>query len=85
MIQPMKVKRIVACALILCAMVSHDVPQVFEVSDQVAFMHLGKMELVGSVSEVMSSDNQNFKRFLAGKASGEDELSTSRVGAIAGR
>ena len=66
-------------------MVSHDVPQVFEVSDQVAFMHEGKMELVGSVSEVMSSDNQNFKRFLAGKASGEDELSTSRVGAIAGR
>ena len=66
-------------------MVSHDVPQVFEVSDQVAFMHEGKMELVGSVSEVMSSDDQNFKRFLAGKASGEDELSTSRVGAIAGR
>src|SRR6202011_4558473 len=41
-------------------MVSHDVPQVFEVSDQVAFMHEGKMELVGSVSEVMSSDDKNF-------------------------
>ena len=66
-------------------MVSHDVPQVFEVSDQVAFMHEGKMELVGSVSEVMSSDNQNFKRFLAGKASGEEESPSFRVAAIAGR
>jgi phospholipid/cholesterol/gamma-HCH transport system ATP-binding protein len=66
-------------------MVSHDVPQVFEVTDQVAFMHDGKMELVGSVSEVMSSDNQNFKRFLAGKESGEDELPTFRVAASAGR
>jgi phospholipid/cholesterol/gamma-HCH transport system ATP-binding protein len=66
-------------------MVSHDVPQVFEVSDQIAFMHDGKMELVGSVPEVMSSDNQNFKRFLAGKASGEEESPSFRVAAIAGR
>ena len=55
-------------------MVSHDVPQVFEVSDQIAYMNGGKIELAGSVSEVMSADNQNFKRFLAGKALDEDEL-----------
>lgn len=55
-------------------MVSHDVPQVFEVSDQIAYMNEGKIELAGSVSEVMSSDNQHFKRFLAGKALDEDEL-----------
>jgi phospholipid/cholesterol/gamma-HCH transport system ATP-binding protein len=54
-------------------MVSHDVPQVFEISDRVAFMHLGKMELVGTVEEVLNSDNENFKRFLAGKASGAEE------------
>ena len=55
-------------------MVSHDVPEVFEVSDQIAYMNGGKIELAGSVSEVMSADNQNFKRFLAGKALDEDEL-----------
>ena len=48
-------------------MVSHDVPQVFEVSDKIAYMNEGKIELAGSVSEVMPSDNQHFKRFLAGK------------------
>jgi phospholipid/cholesterol/gamma-HCH transport system ATP-binding protein len=65
-------------------MVSHDVPQVFEVSDQIAYMNGGKIELAGSVSEVMSADNQNFKRFLAGKALDEDELlSTSALVAAA--
>ncbi len=54
-------------------MVSHDVPQVFKYSDQVAYMNDGRIELAGMVSYVMSSDNENFKRFLAGKTSGEDD------------
>jgi phospholipid/cholesterol/gamma-HCH transport system ATP-binding protein len=66
-------------------MVSHDVPQVFEVSDQIAYMNEGKIELAGSVSEVMSSDNQHFKRFLAGKALDEDELLSAGAAAVAGR
>ncbi|HKV55510.1 MAG TPA: ATP-binding cassette domain-containing protein [Candidatus Binataceae bacterium] len=66
-------------------MVSHDVPQVFEVSDRVAFMHFGKMELVGSVAEVMASDNEHFRSFLAGKASGEEERPPSQVVATPGR
>jgi phospholipid/cholesterol/gamma-HCH transport system ATP-binding protein len=66
-------------------MVSHDVPQVFEVSDQVAFMHLGRIELEGTVPEVMASDNENFKSFLAGRASGEDERPASQVMATVGR
>ncbi|HUY27683.1 MAG TPA: ATP-binding cassette domain-containing protein [Candidatus Binataceae bacterium] len=53
-------------------MVSHDVPAVFSVSDRVAFMHLGKMRLVGTVEEVMASSDDEFKRFLAGRASGDD-------------
>jgi phospholipid/cholesterol/gamma-HCH transport system ATP-binding protein len=52
--------------------VSHDVPEVFSISDRVAFMHRGKMQLVGTVDEVMASDDQDFKRFLAGRASGDD-------------
>jgi phospholipid/cholesterol/gamma-HCH transport system ATP-binding protein len=66
-------------------MVSHDVPQVFEVSDRVAFMHLGKIELTGSVAEVLASDNEHFRRFLAGQASGEEERPASQVVATVGR
>jgi phospholipid/cholesterol/gamma-HCH transport system ATP-binding protein len=66
-------------------MVSHDVPQVFEFSDRVAFMHLGKIELAGTVADVMNSDNENFRRFLAGRASGEEERPASQVIATVGR
>lgn len=66
-------------------MVSHDVPQVFVVSDQIAFMHGGKMELVGPASEMLSSDNEHFKRFLAGKGSAEDERPPSQIVAVTGR
>jgi phospholipid/cholesterol/gamma-HCH transport system ATP-binding protein len=66
-------------------MVSHDVPQVFQVSDQIAFMHRGRIELVGSVSEVLSSDNQQFKQFLAGAAPDADEQLPSRMASGSGR
>jgi hypothetical protein len=48
-------------------------------------MHLGRIDLAGSVAEVMSNDNENFKRFLAGKASGEYERPASQVIATVGR
>jgi phospholipid/cholesterol/gamma-HCH transport system ATP-binding protein len=66
-------------------MVSHDVPQVFEVSDRIAFMHLGKIELTGTLAEVLASDNEYFKAFLAGQASGEEERPASQVIATVGR
>jgi len=66
-------------------MVSHDVPQVFEYSDRVAFMHLGRIDLTGTVSEVMKADNENFQSFLAGRAAGEDERPPSQVLAAPGR
>ena len=53
-------------------MVSHDVPAVFEVSDRVAFLNHGKTHLNGTVAEVMAADDDVFKRFLAGKASGAE-------------
>jgi phospholipid/cholesterol/gamma-HCH transport system ATP-binding protein len=53
-------------------MVSHDVPAVFRISDRVAFMHRGRMQLTGTVEEVMASNDDEFKRFLAGRASGDD-------------
>jgi phospholipid/cholesterol/gamma-HCH transport system ATP-binding protein len=65
-------------------MVSHDVPQVFEISDRIAFMHKGTMALNGTVAEVMAANNENFKRFLAGQASGEDDRPSSQIMAPAG-
>jgi phospholipid/cholesterol/gamma-HCH transport system ATP-binding protein len=53
-------------------MVSHDVPAVFQVSDRVAFLHNGRTHLNGTVAEVMAANDDVFKRFLAGKASGEE-------------
>jgi phospholipid/cholesterol/gamma-HCH transport system ATP-binding protein len=53
-------------------MVSHDVPAVFEISDRVAFMHEGKMRLVGTSAEVTAANDEVFNNFLAGKAA-EDE------------
>jgi phospholipid/cholesterol/gamma-HCH transport system ATP-binding protein len=53
-------------------MVSHDVPAVFEVSDRIAFLHQGKTRLNGTVAEVMAANDEVFQRFLAGKASGEE-------------
>ena len=52
--------------------VSHDVPEVFSISDHVAFMHRGKMKLVGKVDELMASSDEDFKQFLAGKAASDD-------------
>lgn len=52
--------------------VSHDVPEVFSISDRVAFMHRGKMKLVGTVDEVTASGDEDFKQFLAGRAAGDD-------------
>jgi phospholipid/cholesterol/gamma-HCH transport system ATP-binding protein len=53
-------------------MVSHDVPEVFQICDRVAFLHNGKARLHGTVAEVMAADDDVFKRFVAGRAAGEE-------------
>jgi phospholipid/cholesterol/gamma-HCH transport system ATP-binding protein len=53
-------------------MVSHDVPEVFQISDRIAFLHNGRTRLNGTAAEVMAASDEVFKRFLAGKASGEE-------------
>lgn len=58
---------------ITAVMVSHDVPAVFAVSDSVAFLNHGKTHLHGTVEEVMGANDEVFKRFLAGRAAGDDD------------
>jgi phospholipid/cholesterol/gamma-HCH transport system ATP-binding protein len=66
-------------------MVSHDVPQVFAISDRVAYMHAGRIALNGPAAEVVESKDENFQKFLAGKASGEEERPLSQIIATPGR
>ncbi|HKD66550.1 MAG TPA: ATP-binding cassette domain-containing protein [Candidatus Binataceae bacterium] len=61
-------------------MVSHDVPQVFEISDRVAFMNQGKMWLSGTVAQVMEAEDPTFERFLAGRGSDDDAEGTATDG-----
>ena len=55
-------------------MVSHDVPQVFNISDRVAFMHKGKMWLNGTVADVTEAHDPIFEGFLAGRASDDEDM-----------
>jgi phospholipid/cholesterol/gamma-HCH transport system ATP-binding protein len=54
-------------------LVSHDVPQVFEISDRVAFLYKGRMRLYGTVQEIMSAPDRLFQSFLAGEEMDEEE------------
>ena len=54
-------------------LVSHDVPQVFQISDRVAFMHEGRMRLVGTPQEMMATEDDVFQKFLAGKAALDED------------
>jgi phospholipid/cholesterol/gamma-HCH transport system ATP-binding protein len=55
-------------------LVSHDVPQVFEISDRVAFLYKGRMRLFGPVQEILSANDPVFKSFLAGEEIDEEGL-----------
>ncbi len=61
-------------------LVSHDVPQVFEISDWVAFMHEGKVKVYAPASSIMDSKDEVFQSFLAGKASAEEEAVSAASG-----
>ncbi|MDG2167116.1 MAG: ATP-binding cassette domain-containing protein [Opitutales bacterium] len=48
-------------------MVSHDVPEVFEISDQVAWLDQGKIAFWGSPSELLTNPPSDLKTFLEPK------------------
>ncbi|QXD23867.1 ATP-binding cassette domain-containing protein [Opitutia bacterium ISCC 51] len=48
-------------------MVSHDVPEVFEISDQVAWLDQGKIAFWGSPSELLTNSPSDLKTFLEPK------------------
>lgn len=46
--------------------ISHDIPEIFEVVDRVAFLYKGKIAEIGTPSEVQNSKNPVVRHFLTG-------------------
>ena len=50
--------------------ISHEIPEVFQVSDRVAMLLNGKILEVGTPEELLSSENEAVRQFLNGKTNG---------------
>lgn len=50
--------------------VSHDIPDIFDVADQVAMLYRGEILQFGSPAEIQSSDNPVVRQFISGSLDG---------------
>lgn len=50
--------------------ISHEIPEIFEISDRVAMLHDGKIIAVGTPEEIQKSDNIIVKNFIMGIENG---------------
>jgi phospholipid/cholesterol/gamma-HCH transport system ATP-binding protein len=50
--------------------VSHDVPDVFEIADQVAMLHEGTIVAAGPPESILTSENPRVRQFIEGRAEG---------------
>ncbi|MCX8026572.1 MAG: ABC transporter ATP-binding protein [Thermodesulfovibrionales bacterium] len=48
--------------------ISHEIPEIFDVADRVAMLHEGKIEIVGTPDEIKKSDDIIVRQFLSGEA-----------------
>ena len=53
--------------------VSHDIPDVFEISQKVAMLEDGKILFAGAPGEIQSCPEQRVQNFIQGRQEGEDE------------
>ena len=54
-------------------MISHEIPEIFEVADRVAFLHNGVIVEVGIPEEIKSSSNPVVRQFITGSLEGPIE------------
>ncbi|MEN2995213.1 MAG: ABC transporter ATP-binding protein [Thermodesulfovibrio sp.] len=52
--------------------ISHEIPEIFEISDKVAMLHDGRIVEVGTPEEIQKSDNIVVKNFIMGIENGGD-------------
>jgi phospholipid/cholesterol/gamma-HCH transport system ATP-binding protein len=48
-------------------MVSHEIPEIFEIADRVAMLHEGRIVEAGSPAEIQASDNRIVRQFIRGE------------------
>jgi phospholipid/cholesterol/gamma-HCH transport system ATP-binding protein len=53
-------------------MVSHEIPEIFEIADTVAMLHEGRIEEVGPPAAIQTSPNPVVRRFIRGEAENPD-------------
>ncbi|HWR57918.1 MAG TPA: ABC transporter ATP-binding protein [Thermodesulfovibrionales bacterium] len=51
-------------------MISHDIPEIYEVVDRIAFLYEGKIEVVGTPEEIVHSKDRIVTQFITGSLSG---------------
>jgi phospholipid/cholesterol/gamma-HCH transport system ATP-binding protein len=51
-------------------MISHDIPEIYEVVDRIAFLFEGVIEVVGTPEEIVHSEDRIVRQFITGSLSG---------------
>lgn len=51
-------------------MISHDIPEIYEVVDRIAFLYEGKIEVIGTPEEIVHSDDRIVRQFITGSLTG---------------
>jgi phospholipid/cholesterol/gamma-HCH transport system ATP-binding protein len=51
-------------------MISHDIPEIYEVVDRIAFLFEGVIEVVGTPEEIVHSEDRVVRQFITGSLSG---------------
>ncbi|HAK89966.1 MAG TPA: ABC transporter ATP-binding protein [Nitrospiraceae bacterium] len=54
--------------------ISHEIPEIFDISDKVAFLYKGVIEEIGTPDEIRKSSNPMVRQFLTGSSEGPVEL-----------
>lgn len=55
-------------------MISHDIPEIFDVVDRIAFLFKGMIEVVGTPKEIRTSTDPVVKQFIKGSLKGPIEI-----------
>jgi len=51
-------------------MISHDIPEIYEVADRIAFLFEGMIEVAGTPEEIVHSEDRIVRQFITGSLSG---------------
>jgi phospholipid/cholesterol/gamma-HCH transport system ATP-binding protein len=51
-------------------MISHDIPEIYEVVDRIAFLYEGKIEVAGTPEEIVHSGDRIVRQFITGSLKG---------------